>query len=210
MKFFEAISKIYGKEIRENNLGDAKAVQIEREVDGVTFLYPKGITFSCQRCGNCCYSDVPLDRDELNHFNFETKRGSEHAFSLTNLFLAKKPDNHCVYLEQGGCSKCLIYKDRPNKCRTFPWIESPGHLILERRRVFILYVDKEHTCEGFFPGEMTDEILRQFTGPLMKPVQEPEPDAMQNADFGKLLQQAIDDAGLNGTVKVVKDGDKRD
>lgn len=149
------------------------------------------------------------NRDELNNFNFETKRGSENVFSLTNLFIAKKPDNTCVYLEKNGaCAGCKIYKDRPTKCRTFPWIESPAHLILAGRRVFILYVDKVHTCEGFFPGEMTDEILRQFTGPLMKPMQAPEPDAMKNVDFQKLLQQAIDDAGIKGTVKVVKDGDK--
>jgi Fe-S-cluster containining protein len=205
MKFFEALSKVKGEEVTWEKIDSMHLKQTTKKIDGVTFLYPEGIYFECENCGNCCSSDVPLSRKEVDSGKFETKRGSEHSFSCTNLFVKKKEENKCIYLEN---NKCKVYEDRPVKCRTFPWIQSPAHLLFAGGQlVHILYVEKEESksCHGFHLGEMTDENLRRFIGPLTEFPGIPEKDAMESTDVKKLLNQALIDAGIKARIELVKE-----
>lgn len=90
-----------------------------------------GFMFECQRCGKCCYKNVPLASDEQTYL-------IEHGFQIYYTVSFSKIDGKVVTLlpciPPGPCPayctnppgseipKCLIYDRRPDSCRLYPLV----------------------------------------------------------------------------------------
>ena len=83
-------------------------------------------TFQCRRCSSCCRQPgfVYLQEGDaerlaaylaMDIYQFT----GTHCLLLDrqHLVLKKRPDETCLFLENGGCS---VYKARPRQCRDFP------------------------------------------------------------------------------------------
>jgi len=79
----------------------------------------------CLKCGNCCINlrptitDKELDRlveiDEVTKSDFEEKYLKQDDFEDLK-YLRSVP---CKYLKD---KKCMIYSDRPEECRSYPYL----------------------------------------------------------------------------------------
>src|SRR6185295_3846657 len=91
--------------------------------------YKKGLNFKCTECGQCCTGgpgfvwvteeEIAAMADLLQisvkdfKIKYVRKRGKRQSLN------ERKSDNFaCVFLKD---KKCLVYKARPEQCRTFPW-----------------------------------------------------------------------------------------
>jgi uncharacterized protein len=96
--------------------------------------YKKGLNFSCQGCGKCCFGfpgyvwlsspDIKKISKHLNltpaNFLDKYTRNVYGAYSLKEM---KAPTYECIFFEN---KKCKIYSVRPLQCRSYPFW--PHHL----------------------------------------------------------------------------------
>lgn len=97
--------------------------------------------FACQRSGNCCrvgHGRVWIEEQRLPLYA-KLMRATVQGFVARNivqvgarLSLQERADGRCVLLD--GNNQCLVYEQRPEQCRTFPyWPELlADHAALER------------------------------------------------------------------------------
>lgn len=181
MKFFEVMNKLHSiKDFEEYKKAIAKGlvkvmhIQIDNKL---IFSFPKGVTFKCTQCGNCCHGDVPLNREEVDSKIFKMKKGSKVCYSMTDMFIEGEHKQPCIYLKD---NKCTIYDTRPKRCREFPWIPN---ILLARPFAFMLYLEltKGRECKGFHIGEMKEEHIAPFVEVLGRTPDIPEhiPDNFQ-------------------------------
>lgn len=90
-----------------------------------------GFMFECQRCGRCCYKNVPLGNEEQT---FLSEHGIQIyytvSFSKVNgnvkAVLPSKPPGPCpaYFVDPTGkqIPRCLIYDRRPDSCRLYPLV----------------------------------------------------------------------------------------
>jgi len=79
--------------------------------------------------------------------------------------LAKRPDGSCVFLDyDGGAARCMIYFERPDVCRIYPFYVKAGlpedHDALYTDDVGLkygIYVDVK--CPGAYRGPPIEPIL---------------------------------------------------
>ena len=87
-----------------------------------------GVTYLCQRCGNCCRwpGDVIVTGDEVNAIaalldvpvgDF-IQQFTKLSANRQHLSLIEKPDGSCVFLE--GVNTCRIQPAKPGQCKGFP------------------------------------------------------------------------------------------
>jgi Fe-S-cluster containining protein len=134
--------------------------KLTTSLGGYEFYYPKGIRWSCKRCGACCRdashrsrrilllpSDVArLEKAGEREFTAEV-RGEEPFIAEM-----KKVDGACVNLTKEGCR---VYPNRALLCRMYPlWVEKDG-------RSIEVMVDTR--CTGFERGpELKEEFYRDL------------------------------------------------
>lgn len=90
--------------------------------------FKNGLRFKCTECGGCCTGapgEVVVDEEEIHNIASFLKlpidlfmrrflRRKENRYLLTE----KKKTYDCIFLKD---KKCVIYKERPKQCRTYPW-----------------------------------------------------------------------------------------
>jgi Fe-S-cluster containining protein len=87
-----------------------------------------GVTYLCQRCGNCCRwpGDVIVTGDEVNAIAalLDVPAGdfiqqfTKLSANRQHLSLIEKADGSCVFLE--GVNTCRIQPAKPEQCKGFP------------------------------------------------------------------------------------------
>ena len=90
-------------------------------------FYHKGLKFSCKQCSSCCRFDpgfVYLSENDLEKLLMETKMDRANFINKycrwcadDSLSLQEKPNYDCIFWDSG----CLVYKNRPLQCRTYPF-----------------------------------------------------------------------------------------
>jgi Fe-S-cluster containining protein len=128
-------------------------------------LYPKNISFECQRCAKCC-GDTPkrkrkvlmLEREveQISHITnlkpeeFSTPASGSEPYRYTMI----KQEGKCVFLKGAVCQ---IYNHRPLLCRFFPFcLEQVGSEIFE--------FNYSEECPGIGLGKVIEEEI--FTAML--------------------------------------------
>jgi len=100
---------------------------------GVSF-YASGLKFTCKRCSSCCRYDpgfVYLSLNDLEGLITELKMDKKRFIKtycrwIVNsrgdevLSLKEKSNKDCILWNDG----CLVYKNRPLQCRSFPFWQS--------------------------------------------------------------------------------------
>ena len=124
------------------------------------FYYPKGIRWSCKRCGTCCRNAshrprrillLPSDITRLEGVGekdfMERVKGEEPFIAEM-----KKMGGACVKLTEKGC---MVYPSRALLCRMYPfWVEREG-------RSLEVMVDTR--CPGFGHGpELKEDYFRDL------------------------------------------------
>jgi len=113
--------------------------------------------FSCQCCGECCSgadNEVMVSPDEIDilmkatGLSFEEivepypewfeDKGMQFTFGWV---LRRGKDGNCMFLKDKRCS---VYKDRPQICRTYPFMLDGNQLITSE-------------CSGYFTGRKCTE-----------------------------------------------------
>lgn len=120
--------------------------------------YPKGVSFECQRCGQCC-GDISRKKRKILLLKSEVKRIADIAGLREEGFAVKLPANgpyryvmkkkggKCVFLERNSCK---IYPLRPLVCRTYPFsVEKTSS------KDYIFKVSDE--CPGIGLGDTVEE-----------------------------------------------------
>jgi len=124
------------------------------------FYYPKGLRWSCKRCGFCCRDSskrprkillLPKDVERLGKIgekDFQVEVKGEDPF----VGEMKKTRSACVFLTKEGCR---VYPSRALLCRTYPfWIERDG-------KSFEIRFDAE--CMGIFHGgELKEDFFKEL------------------------------------------------
>lgn len=94
--------------------------------------YKKGLRFACTECGQCCTGEpgfVWVNQKEIEEMaEFLGISVPEFIKQYTRevdgeLSLKEFPRTYdCIFLREG---RCMVYKNRPKQCRTFPfWPEN--------------------------------------------------------------------------------------
>lgn len=118
------------------------------------------IDFACQRCSNCCRREpgaVFLTEDDVNKlssnlglpvktFIDQCCRGLEKDGKFV-VALKERSNYDCIFWSNG----CIVYKDRPLQCRTFPFwpflVENSDLLEDEKKRCKGIGVKGDLTLE---------------------------------------------------------------
>ena len=93
--------------------------------------YKDGLSFSCERCGNCCSGQpgyVWASMEELEKINnYLPSQTTPYIRRVNNRFsLIEKPNGDCIFLERNekGLALCKIHPVKPKQCKTWPfWSE---------------------------------------------------------------------------------------
>jgi len=128
--------------------------------------YKEGLSFECTRCGHCCSGfsgTVAVDDAEIAALaaRLELEQGVfreryTRVLRDGSISLREKPNLDCVfYSREHGC---LVYEDRPQQCRTWPFWRS----VVKTRRSWA--AEAEH-CPGMNRGRLytIDEIEKSAT-----------------------------------------------
>jgi Fe-S-cluster containining protein len=91
-------------------------------------VFPKGMTYNCERCGLCC-NQVYLNQKDAQKL---MKRGledlievkKEGPFGNEQPYMKTRKNGTCVALDDDWL--CSIYPKRPTICRNYPFIINPG------------------------------------------------------------------------------------
>jgi Fe-S-cluster containining protein len=155
--------------------------------------FPKGLQYSCFRCGLCCHSQVSLTEKDLKRFmqkgykndirkeNIES--GMPYVSSPSWMALMKnKKDQSCVFLTDE--LKCSHYADRPAVCKSFPLRLTVG---LDS----ILYLDVSYRCPAVGDPEEKPVTAKDLESVISLFV-----DNYQNIDHNLKLRQNISE-GVN-------------
>lgn len=94
--------------------------------------YQDGLTFACQRCGNCCggapgyvwvsAEDIRVLAAHLGLDEAAFRQRYTWRVARRGVSLLEKPDHDCVFFERGR--GCTVYDIRPRQCRTWPFWRS--------------------------------------------------------------------------------------
>lgn len=132
--------------------------------------YKDGLRFKCTGCGKCCTGSsgyVFVSEEEIKGMANYLKISKElfmrrYVRHVNNrLALVEKKsftnsgDFDCVFLND---KKCMVYGDRPQQCRTFPWWPQT----LKSKESFALAAQE---CEGISddaPLVPYDEIIKHL------------------------------------------------
>ena len=91
--------------------------------------YKDGLRFQCTECGKCCTGSsgfIWVSEEEIAAmadflhicvatFKIKYIRRRDNRYALVE---KKSQNNDCIFLKD---KKCLVYKARPQQCRSFPW-----------------------------------------------------------------------------------------
>jgi Fe-S-cluster containining protein len=102
----------------------------------------------CTTCANCCRSlQVVVDNKDIHrlarYFNMTPSRFTQKYIKRDEggtKFIASQP---CPFL--GEDNRCTVYEDRPQACRDFPYLHTPGF----RQRTFMM-IDNTALCPIVF------------------------------------------------------------
>lgn len=96
-------------------------------------FYEKGLQFSCTRCSICCRFEpgvVVLTKGDISRMSLELGLSEEDFLKkycrLRSIFkksyvLIERENLDCIFWKDGGC---LVYKNRPLQCSSFPFWKS--------------------------------------------------------------------------------------
>ena len=96
----------------------------------MSFIYPEGIRFQCQRCSLCCGDTkdkvrrIFLLEREVETISIQASKAIEDITEQINGFapyfhvLKKTMNGSCIFLKDKSCS---IYQIRPLVCRFYPF-----------------------------------------------------------------------------------------
>jgi len=159
MKFFEAVSKAYGRKITIHNYKEV--ILEQRPVGPIMFFLPKGVTHKCKMCGKCCHQQITIFEGE-KILNFASDVIKEEGEDKRVLGENKKP---CPFLDECE-SKCTIYEDRPMVCRVYPIVPAMhqiAHHMLKTHQLysfmFTFYIELGQLteCRGWEVGEFDEK-----------------------------------------------------
>lgn len=100
----------------------------------------------CTTCGNCCRT-LQIIVDDKDIKRLATRFGiTPKQFAAKYIRTAEDGEKHfdspCPFLEGNACS---VYEDRPQACRDFPYLYTPGF-----RQRTLMMIDNNATCPIVF------------------------------------------------------------
>lgn len=104
------------KKSENHNFGIFLKTQDTNIIDDIASQLDQKITpqIDCLECGNCCRNlRPPVDEEILLQF-VEPENLEENKYAMA--FACKNLD----------CNACTIYLDRPEECRSFPYMDRPN------------------------------------------------------------------------------------
>jgi len=131
--------------------------------------YADGLKFSCTGCGHCCTGApgyVWVNKAEIEALSqamgFENIEKFEDKYVRKigiRKSLVEFPNGDCVFFD-GGSKKCMVYRNRPRQCRTWPFWDS-------NLRTPQTWQETCETCPGSGTGKLYTleqvEIQRKVT-----------------------------------------------
>ena len=84
--------------------------------------------FTCKRCGECCKPIVILSSDDIQSIKklgYNDDSFIDKDYLVNNRKTIKRKDGKCIFLRyNAGVSGCVIYENRPNICRLYPFFNT--------------------------------------------------------------------------------------
>lgn len=117
--------------------------------------YRDGLSFECTQCGNCCtgssgtvaVNDAEIAalaaRLELTEARFRSRY--TRVLADGSISLKEKPNYDCVFYGRGH--GCLVYEDRPQQCRDWPFWKS----VVDTPES---WAEEARTCPGMNKGRL--------------------------------------------------------
>lgn len=163
----------------------------------VIYHIPNDVKFKCQKCGNCCKTNyVPLTFGDIRRIRMFLQRNKklrklkknfyeEHlewmdfSYSSSGYYVRRIKykgefiggiwnEEKCLFLSNENT--CLIYKIRPNKCKSYPF----GLLedFIREKQLHIGFnfegKDGQYVCNGFLKGQQTEVELNNLDQIIIK------------------------------------------
>lgn len=103
----------------------------------------------CTTCGNCCRTlQIVVDDKDIRRL---AKRFQITAKQFAEKYVAVAEEDGTKYFTSTPCAfldannRCTVYEDRPQACRDFPYLYTPGF-----RQRTLMMIDNNATCPIVF------------------------------------------------------------